>query len=255
MDFHDNNGGTLPPSTESYAYLDGERYTPVQPLPPVRLPKQLRGSRRIQTRSAISARGILVVRLPDTSYFTRIGYESMTERACAVISLADDRTIDLVEQPFTLRYLDNRGRQRRYTFDYLLTRRDGCRIAIEVKHAARASLPKVLEKVREAAKHVVPKYADEVRIFTDRHYTRAQYENAEQLLNCRKHLDPEADLQMEATISKFRGEITVADLVKLSGLGNRAYPAVVRALYGSSLSWPKDRIIGPKMPLERGANQ
>lgn len=255
MDFHDNEDGTRPSSTNSNMRSGSERYTPYKALPPIRLPEQLKGCRRIQTRSAISARGILVVRLPDTSYFTRIGYESMAERACAVISLADGRTVDLVEQPFTLRYIDRLGRQRRYTFDYLVTRRDGRRIAIEVKHAARARLPKVLEKIREAAKHAVPKYADEVRVFTDRHYTRVQYENAEQLLNCRKHPDPEADALMEGTIRKFHGEITVADLVKLSELGNRAYPAVVRALYGNLLSWPKDRLIGPKMPLRREANQ
>lgn len=99
----------------------------------IRLPEALRGSRKIQSRSRVSARGILVSRFRNSSHLSLTGYESSTERAFFLVAAADPNTVDIVEQPFTLRYIDGSGRTRRYTFDYLVTMRDGRRIAVEVK--------------------------------------------------------------------------------------------------------------------------
>lgn len=217
----------------------------------IQLPKALRGSRRIQSRSRVSARGILAARFRDSKRLSLTGYESSTERAFFLVALTDPNTVDIVEQPFTLRYIDEAGRTRRYTFDYLVTMRDGRRIAVEVKNSAQARKPKVVERIRQAASRLVPEHADEVFLFTEESFTRTQIENAEQFLNCQREVDPEADRQLGTAVSTLRGSTTVSDLIKISGLAERGYPAVIRAMYSGSLQWNRERLIGPKTMVRR----
>lgn len=218
---------------------------------PVRLPEALRGSRKIQSRSRVSARGILVSRFRNSSRLSLTGYESSTERAFFLVAVTDPNTADIVEQPFTLRYIDASGRTRRYTFDYLVTMRDGRRIAVEVKNSTQASKPKVVGRIREAASRLVPEHADEVFLFTEKCFTRTQIENAEQFLNCQREVDPEADRRLSTAISTLRGSVTVTDLIEVSGLAECGYPAVVRAMYDGSLHWNRQRLIGPKTKVSR----
>lgn len=220
-------------------------------LTPVTLPTGLRGSRRIQMRSSVSSRGSIVARIGDAHQLIGLGYESSQERACALLALADSDTTDIVEQPFTLRYDDETGKTRRYTFDYLISKRDGTRIVVEVKNAMQAAKPHVIAKVRQAAIRLVPSHADEVTVFTDRHFTRVEVENAEQIVNCQKEVDDDADVQISATIQSLQGGIKISDLVSLTGLAERGFAAVLRAMYRKELSWPKDQLIGSKMLVGR----
>lgn len=221
-------------------------------MEPISLPIEMRGCRKIQSRSAISSRGVVVARLMGTSGLARIGYESSLERACLLIALAQHDTIDIVEQPFTLRYLDTEGKQRRYTFDYLITKRDGKRIAVEVKSSAQAEKPHVRSKIKAAASKLVPEYADEVFIFTERDYSRVQLENAEQIVNCAREIDPESDYQLRDVVDSLSGSVSISELIKLSKLAERGFPAVVRALRSNQLHWPQEQLIGPKMLVRRG---
>ena len=163
------------------------------------------------------------------------------------MALADSATVDIVAQPFTLRYADETGRTRRYTFDYLITNRDGARIVVEVKNAMQAAKPHVIAKVRQAATRLVPSHADQVTVFTDRHFTRVEVENAEQIVNCQKEIDSDADEKISSTIRSLQGGIKISDLVSLTGLSERGFSAVLRAMYRKELSWPKDQLIGPRM--------
>lgn len=229
----------------------GPIFEPSTSSVPIQLPQKLRGSRKIRSRSAISARGILVARIRGAKRLTRIGYESSLERSFALIALADANSADIVEQPFTLRYVDKIGKMRRYTFDYLVTMRDGRRIAVEVKHSQQAKKQKVIAKITDAALRLVPDYADEVFLFTERNFTRTQIENAEQFVNCQRELDPDADDQLAEIISTLKGNMTVSDLVRVSGLAERGYPAVVRAMYNNLLHWRRATLIGPKTIVSR----
>lgn len=222
---------------------------------PVQLPLPLRGSRKIRSRSSISARGVILARFRNSTRLAQVGYESTLERAFVLIALADCNTTDIVEQPFTLRFVDSESRPRRYTFDYLVTMRDGRRVAVEVKNSQQASKPKVISKVRDAASRLVPDYADEVVLFTEKNFTRTQVENAEQFLNCQREADPNADNRLLAVISSLQGSMSVGDLVKISGLAERGYPAVVRAMYSNLLHWKMDALIGPKMMVSREVMQ
>lgn len=222
---------------------------------PIQVPEALRGSRKIQLRSRVSARGILAPLFRGSNRLSLTGYESSTERAFFLVALTNPNTVDIVEQPFTLRYLDQTGRTRRYTFDYLVIMSDGRRIAVEVKNSAQARRPKVVERIREAALRLVPEYADEVFLFTEKSFSRTQIENAEQFLNCQREVDPEADRQLSAAVSTLCGRTTVSELIKVSGLKARGYPAVIRALYDGTLHWNKKRLIGPKTLVSREAIQ
>ncbi len=222
---------------------------------PIQLPLPLRGSRKIRSRSSISARGTIVARFRCTNRLARIGYESTLERAFVLIALTDCNTADIVEQPFTLRYVDAGSRPRRYTFDYLVTMRDGRRIAVEVKNSQQASKPQVISKVSYAASRLVPDYADEVVLFTEKNFTRTQVENAEQFVNCHRQANPDADNRVLAVISTLQGSMSVGDLVKVSGLAERGYPAVVRAMYSNLLRWHREALIGPKTMVSREVMQ
>lgn len=221
----------------------------------ITLPIKLRGSRTIKLRSSVSSRGIIIGRIGRSPQLIRLGYESSLERACGLLALADSDTVDIVEQPFTLRYLDEHWKTRRYTFDYMITKRDGTRVAVEVKNSAQAAKSQVIAKVRRAAAKLVPEHADEVTVFSNHHFTRTEVENSELIVNCQKQIDDDADAQISATIKAQQGGMTISDLVRLSGLSGRGFPAVLRAMYRKELSWPQDRLIGPKMIVGREAVQ
>lgn len=221
--------------------------------PPVVMPAAPRGSRKITTRSRFSARGYVVAHLPARpDQQQRVGYESNLERSFVLLTLSQPDVADLVEQPFTVIYTDGFGRPRRYTFDYLVIRANGRRTAVEVKTAERANTARVRDKLSAVAAQLPSQLADEIRLFTDADFEPWMAVNAAQLLHCRRKPDHAADEVLASTISGLNGQITIADLVDLTGIGARGYRAVIRAIYVNRLNPITPGIHGPKSIVTPG---
>jgi hypothetical protein len=215
--------------------------------PPVTMPAAPRGSRKITTRSRFSARGYVVAHLPaHPDRQQRVGYESNLERSFVLLTLSQPDVADLVEQPFTVIYTDGFGRPRRYTFDYLVVRANGRRTAVEVKTAERANTARVRDKLSAVAAQLPPKLADEFRLFTNADFEPWMTVNAAQLLHCRRKPDHAADEALASTISGLNGQITIAELVDLTGIGARGFRAIIRAIYANRLRPITPGIHGPK---------
>lgn len=213
----------------------------------VTLPALPRGCRKITMRSRFSARGYIVADLPSLpGQAQRIGYESLLERSFVLLMLARSDVIDLVEQPFTIKYKDDQGRSRRYTLDYLVVLANGSRLAVEVKASRRALEKTVRERLQEVKLHLSAELADDVYLFTDDDFEPWMAVNAGQLLFCRKFADPSSDVLIASLIANLNGETTIRDLVKMSGIGQRGYMAAVRAIYSGQLLTVKKGIFGPR---------
>lgn len=221
----------------------------------IMLPTPLRGARKISTKSRFSARGYVVARLPDHPNLAKIGYESRLEQAFLLLCLAKPDVVDIIEQPFTIIYHDRHGRKRRHTFDYLVTLSSGRRLAVQVKRADRAVDKEVARELALVERSMPSSMADEVRLFTEQHIDWTAVENASQMVECRKHIDKDADDTLSEMIASLRGRTTIRELGCLAGLGRRSYPAIVRAIFAGSLRQISPGFIGAQTIIEKGAVQ
>jgi hypothetical protein len=116
-----------------------------------------------------------------------IACESTLERDFVTLTLFDPAVIAIEAQPLTITWHDTNGRERRYTPDFLVERRDRT-LLVEVKPAA------VLEEQRDALR---PKYAAarafamrrgwRFEISTEREIRIPRLVNAKILLDLRNH--------------------------------------------------------------------
>ncbi len=78
-------------------------------------------------------------------------------------------------------------------------------------------------------------YADEVVLITERSYTPSAARNAQKLHDFRRTPDPEADEAIAVLARDISRPMTMAELVRASGLGGRAFRAAFKAIYAGLL--------------------
>jgi hypothetical protein len=107
----------------------------------------------------------------------------------------------------------------------------------------------MLRQVKRALPRTV---ASGLRLFTNESYDRIDAVNAEQFHSCYKNLDPDADGALIDVVRTITGTLSISDLVKISELGERAYPAIIRALNFGQLRQVSPGYYGPKTIVARG---
>ncbi len=199
--------------------------TPWQP------PQRSTGTRSFPARSKSSSRGFLQAHLPVEARPRQIIYESNLERQTALLLLARNDLWNLWDQPPKIAFTDRRGRTAHHVFDYLAEFNGGRRVAIAVKPQARSErlgFRDTLARIRTA---LPQRFADEVVLVTENSLPAAAVHNAELLHMFRACHDPEADSIVKDILAAQRQPFRVADIVAGSGLGGRAFRALVRAIY------------------------
>lgn len=204
----------------------GTKYTTLNDL--WRPPAPSRGSRRPSRRSKGSARAIVI------GGNREIHCESNPERKCVLMLLARNDVADVVEQPPAVWFIDADGRNRRHTFDFLVTMTDGTKVAIEVKPLSKVEKYHWRERLRRIAEQVEG-FADRYMLVTEANLPPDAVYNAALLHAVRRDVQPEHDEQIRQLTADLHGSVTVADLVARSGLEGDGFRAIARLIGAGEL--------------------
>lgn len=143
----------------------------------------------ISRRSRASLRGSVVGDLPGFNRPRILQFESALEYAFLCLTLVRDDILQIWDQPQAVSYLDGNGRPAKHTFDFLVTKKDGERIAIAVKPMQRAVQRNFVSELERVAAATPKQFADRVMLITDQHLDRrAAAEAARQLARSRPAL-------------------------------------------------------------------
>lgn len=213
---------------------DGEREIfRVPPAPP-------RGTRIPSLRSASQARARLVA--DGDRHEMRV--ESGLEYKAAQILLARRDVVDVQEQPAAVSYVDDAGQRHQHTFDFRATMRDGRRVFVEVKPEDIAERIGLNGLLRTIASQVPQGVADRVVHLGERVLTRDAVHDARLIRVVRRDRHRPAETAVAAIVDGMAGRMTVAEIVRVSGLGAQAFRSVVRAVDDGRLRVVCGRRIG-----------
>ena len=216
-------------------------------LPP--LPS--RATRTIARRSKASSRGAVVVQLPCDSRPRIIEFESKLEQRVLWLLLARPDVWDIREQPASLGYVDEAGKSRRHTFDFLVTLQSGRRYAVVVKPERHACKSRFLRGLADLRRAMHKGYADEILLITDRSFTRAEALNAQRLHDFRRHRDMALTARLQDLIDQIVFPITVGELARALDAGGAAFRTVFMGIYDGLLGADTSRIIDERTILSR----
>ena len=214
-------------------------------LPP--LPS--RATRRIAKRSKASSRGAVVVQLPCEDRPRVIQFESKLEQRVLWLLLARPDVRDIQEQPPSLGYMDERGKARRHTFDFLVTLRCGHRYAVVVKPAKRARKSRFLRELKQVRKAMRKTYADAILLITDRDFTRAEALNAQRLHDFRRDRDTALMARLRDLVREITFPTTVGELARKLDAGGNGYRAVFIGIYDGLLRADRQVLIDERTPV------
>ncbi|WP_199258261.1 hypothetical protein [Paracoccus binzhouensis] len=154
--------------------------------------------------------------------------ESHLEFCWCLVLLARSATTDLREQA-AFDWQDRDGEVHTHYFDFLVTERDGKRIAYAVRPALRtggrfgATMPRIAHQARQRG------FVHDVRLLTDDDLDQVDLFNGK-LMHGMRQPQPDADIAAERMISEMTGIAVIEDLVRRIGMGADGYRAVVRLI-------------------------
>lgn len=132
-------------------------------------------------------------------------------------------------------------------FDLLVTRRINNRtiskVAVDVKPSAKVESSGIKRLHATIAQQLDPEIADELLLFTEKKFTRADLYNVELFHAVFKQKYPEDDKVVLGLIKKMKGPAPIADLVKASGLDGYGFNAIARAIAVGHLALLKPVLI------------
>jgi hypothetical protein len=227
-------GGDVLPSSPSFspALLDvpAEVWAAMAALklsPAFVPPAQSRATRFINLRGRGSQRGALTARFGGIDRM--VVFESLLELHCLHVLLADTAVVDIWDQPPLIEYRNIAGKWTHHTLDYRAEYADGQVIGYAVKpwrkvvdeNGVPTEFALNMRRVRTAAGH-------EVRIVTEKSFSRIQLQDARTMHRWSRQTDTEADAVVRGIIPTLRGFFPVRTIRDLSELEGRAFGAVVR---------------------------
>ncbi|SDG43144.1 TnsA endonuclease N terminal [Celeribacter baekdonensis] len=123
-------------------------------------------------RSKGSLRGSMVAMLPGFQRPRLIHFESALEYAFLCLMLVRDDVHHIREQPPAISYVGTDGRPARHIFDFLVTKKDGERIAVAIKPMQRVLKLNFASELESVSVAVSKSFADRVLLVTDQHIDR-----------------------------------------------------------------------------------
>ena len=220
---------------------------PARPSPKrIRPPRDSRASREIKIGDKGSVSGAIIANNFKT------WFESQLEYWVLLILLARWDVLDVWEQPTAVEYVDDDGVVRVHTFDFLVTLRDGTRIAIAVKPAAKVVESRIQRTVDLIAEQMSPDFAGYAQLITDKFFTVDDQINAQLIHAVKNDFEPEDDAVVAKLIQKLRGETTIAKLVEASGIKGYGFRAVVRSIGAGQLKLIEPCVIDYDSVVARG---
>lgn len=194
-----------------------------------------RGRRTINPRSRGSCRIFAVFPDKETGSPRVYGLDSQLEYHHLALTLVDDSVQQVLEQFGPIRFRQEDGSYGTHYFDLLITYKSGRRVAVAVKPNARITSGRFVRELKQISRTKPFGTADEVRLVTEQSFSRTKAMNAVTYLRFALCPDPEADERMNSTLANIPGELTIADLVRISRTGPRGFRAAVRSIYEKRL--------------------
>ena len=228
------------------------------PIPAPTVPRPPRASaaqRTISLRSRGSARGAVCLWVPVQNGPVQVWCESGLEKRALLAMAIDSGFWDVAKQqgPFPIAQAVRRD-PTTHTADLVVTLTSGERLAVLVKPWGRTQHDR-FRRLRAAVEAALRKsIADRVVVVTDRIYSTAQAANAAQMLHAMRCDDPQADDAVAFLARRLTAPTLIGLLVRASGLGGRAYEAVLRSLYRRTLRLTEQRHRVDRFSLVEVAN-
>lgn len=188
------------------------------------LPAPWRGDRKIQSVSKWHCTGHAV---RGEGAGACMQGESKLEMDHQAIQFATPDVADVIEQ---VRFYYGWDNEKEHTFDMLLTKTSGVRVACTVKPTARLASGKFVEDMQVVAWWVQEKkFASAVRLLTEADIDPITLHNAN--LNAAvRDKDPDAEAAVRAVACKLHGAISIKTLTDEVGLKDCGYRAILRLL-------------------------
>lgn len=186
-------------------------------------------------RSKLTVRGFTLAQTPAEQRWRQIISASQGERETCLLALADPNLWNLHDQPETVAFVDVDGRQRTHRFDYLAEYRDGLKVALAVKPAARAERINFRTTLQAIRRDLPMGFADKVCLVTEHNRHPKEVMNAQLLNFFRRCPDEHADALIFERIAKLNEELSIQELIAPLGLEARGYRAAFRAIYAGCL--------------------
>lgn len=189
-----------------------------------------------------------------------LGYGSHLEYKVAICAIYRHDVIDIEEQLEGIRFfLPSRpaGKQNPLHYiDFRLTKRGGQRVGLIVKPSAHVT-PEFRAEVRAVASAARGRLVDKTYLVTEHNISRIELANAEFMHDVR-FPNPESDAILARFLPTMMDACRISDIVRQTGLGDRGFGAVVRALTQQALQFDRrQRITFDTVvwPAERGLIQ
>lgn len=147
------------------------------------------------------------------------------------------------DQPDAVDYVDDEGKPRKHTFDFLATLHCGRRIAYPVKPDAlveKSGIQRVLELIRE---QVGSKFADAYVLRTDEHITKARVANAKLIISSLDCRNDEHVARVRECMAGVVGSVLIADVAARSGLEGHAVRAIACLIWDGVLQLARPGLI------------
>ena len=198
-------------------------------------PIPYQGQRRINPRSRGACRFFAV--LPDLQAGRpRIyGSDSQIEYHLQVLSLVDSSVAQIQEQFGPVPFVNDHGSPAKHFIDLLITKKDGRRIAVAVKPTVGLKSGRFLRELAQLRKTMPSGLADELRLVTERSFSRDDAFNAELYLRFSLTPDRVVDERLTELLSGLSGSCSISEICVALRSGGRGFRSVVRALYEDKL--------------------
>ncbi|MBU2891332.1 hypothetical protein [Celeribacter halophilus] len=189
------------------------------------------GNRTINPRSRGSCRIFAVWPDLETTFPRVYGLDSLLEYHHLALTLVDKNVRQVQEQYGPIRYRKEDGSWGSHFFDLLKTNKCGRREAVAIKPTSRLLSGRFFTEIRRICSTMPKGTADEVRLVTEKSFSRVKATNAATYLRFALCPDLEADALIDDAVQKLAGELTISDLIQISQTGPRGFRAAFRAIY------------------------
>lgn len=206
--------------------------SPPPSLPDIcELPDVRATARTVPLRGKYSGRARLNLPIPATNENALFIVESFSENSLAMVLAVRRDFCDLAVQVGPVPFVRADGRPAKHFIDILFTDTKGKRTAFLVKNRRRAGCQEFQDAASRIAAAAVPVYADTVQIVTDEDLDRLEVLNASRYLFYRRFPDAEADARVHDTIKLLIAPVPIVQIMRMSGLGGRAYRSIFCAIF------------------------
>lgn len=193
-------------------------------------------TRKPSRRSRFSSRSSIVGGTEPRRIYCEGGLE---EKAAYVFTTHRD-VADVHEQPAPVSFIDEFGRSRKHTFDFLLMLKSGRKIAVQIK-------PSVFEAkwrpiIQKLAEQMSRQFADAAVLMTERDFDPIRVHNAMLIHAVRRDPPGTHDDRMHKLVCGLTGSTRIGQLVENSGLAGYAFRAIVRLIADGELEMSGGRI-------------